>query len=223
MTDYIPAVSGNKPLVINAEFVKLTIYNDYSNTANVTVHTFSSSYQPEIIDGQLYSPVGGLLAVGTAQRDLRVTSADTSLSLSGIASENIYIVLATKIKGSKLEIVRGFYDSNYILTSTAHRFTGIVTSYNINEDRKDTTDNYTVTLNASSFKAVLENRIVGRKTNNSSWTYYNPGDTSMSQVYSLSGTTFNFGGNIAPVITNNSASALESQVSSQSNPFRGSK
>ena len=106
----IPAVAGNKSLVINAEFVKLTIYNDVNDSGNVTIYTFSSAYQPETIDGQVYSPMGGLLAVGIQQRDIRATSADTSLSLSGIDGNNIYVVLATKVKGSQLEITRGFYD-----------------------------------------------------------------------------------------------------------------
>ena len=161
----IPEVANNAPLVINAEFVKLTIYNEVGNTANTNVYTFSSSYKSETIGNVTYSPMGGLLMVGVQNRDLRVTSADTSLTLSGIDGNNISIVLGTKVKGSELEIIRGFYDANYILQNTYPRFTGIVTSYNIAEDRSERQDNFTVTLNASSYKTVLENRISGRKTN----------------------------------------------------------
>ena len=189
----IPAVANNKPLVNNAEFVKLTIYNEYGNLANNNVYTFSSSYQSETIDGQVYTPLGGLLAVGIQQRDIRVTSADTSVSLSGIDGNNMYVVLASLIRGSKLEITRGFYDNTYTLTSDAKRFTGIVTNYNITEERVDQDDNFTITLNASSFKSVLENRIAGRKTNSESWKEYNPTDTSMDRVPSLSDRAFDFG------------------------------
>ena len=189
----IPAVANNKPLVNNAEFVKLTIYNEYGNLANNNVYTFSSSYQSETIDGQVYTPLGGLLAVGIQQRDIRVTSADTSISLSGIDGNNMYVVLASLIRGSKLEITRGFYDNNYTLTSDAKRFTGIVTNYNISEERVDQDDNFTITLNASSFKSVLENRIAGRKTNSESWKEYNPTDTSMDRVPSLADRAFDFG------------------------------
>jgi hypothetical protein len=189
----IPAVANNKPLVNNAEFVKLTIYNEYGNTANNNVYTFSSSYQSETIDGQVYTPLGGLLAVGIQQRDIRVTSADTSVSLSGIDGNNMYVVLGSLIRGSKLEITRGFYDNNYTLTSDAKRFTGIVTNYNISEERQDQDDNFTITLNASSFKSVLENRIAGRKTNSESWKEYNPTDTSMDRVQSLADRAFDFG------------------------------
>ena len=191
----IPAVASNPLVLYNAEFVKLTIYNDVANTSNVTIHTFSSAYKTETISGQTYTPLGGLLAVGIQQRDIRATSADTSLSLSGIDGNNIQLVLAEKVKGSKLEIIRGFYNANGILTSNAHRFTGIVTSYNISEDMDtlDDSDNFTVTLNASSFRAVLENRISGRKTNPQSWTYFNSTDSSMNNIYSISDQNFDFG------------------------------
>ena len=192
----IPAVANNKLTINSAEFVKLTIYNDVANTANTSIYTFSSAYSYETIDSTEYSPLGGLLAVGIQQRDIRVTSADTSISLSGIpsdGSDNMSIVLGTKIRGSKVEIIRGFYDENYNLSNTAHRFTGIVTSYNISEERHDLVDNFTITLNASSYKTVLQNRIAGRKTNGESWKVWYPTDTSMDNVYSLADQYFDFG------------------------------
>lgn len=213
--DNIPAVANNKPLVNNAEFVKLTIYNEYGNTANNNVYTFSSSYQTETISGQAYTPLGGLLAVGVQQRDIRVTSADTSISLSGIDGNNMAIVLGSLIRGSKLEITRGFYDNNYVLTSNAHRFTGIVTNYNISEERQDNDDNFTITLNASSFKSVLENRIAGRKTNSESWKEYNPTDTSMDRVPSLSDRAFDFGKPPVQVATTQSQAATDAGQISQ--------
>jgi hypothetical protein len=195
--DNIPEVANSPPFINTAEFVKLTIYNEYGNSANVTVHTFSSAYREETIDGTVYLPLGGLLAVGTQPRDLRVTSADTSIALSGISGNNIAIVLGTKVKGSTIEISRGFYNNNYILTNTYPRFTGIITSYGIGEDLETnfngSTDNFTVTVNASSYKTVLENRIAGRKTNKSSWQVFNSTDSSMNNVYSIADQTFDFG------------------------------
>ena len=218
----IPAVANNKPLVNNAEFVKLTVYNEYGNLANNNVYTFSSSYQSETIDGVTYGPLGGLLAVGVQQRDIRVTSADTSISISGIDGNNMAVVLGTLIRGSKLEITRGFYDNNYNLTSNAHRFTGIVTNYNISEERQDQEDNFTITLNASSFKSVLENRIAGRKTNSESWKEYNPTDTSMDRVPSLADRAFSFG--VEPKqgpSTQSQASTDASQIAQDTNTDQG--
>ena len=189
----IPAVAGNKPSITSAEFIKLTIYNDATNPTDTSIYTFSSAYDYVTIDGQVYNPLGGLLAVGVQQRDLSVTSASTSVTLSGIGSDNIFMVLEKKIKGSKIEITRGFYDDNQVLTSTAKRYTGIITSYNITEERVDLNDTFTVTVNASSYKLVLQNKTSGRRTNPISWNQFYPLDTSMTWISSLSGRTFDFG------------------------------
>lgn len=217
--ELIPDVDGNKALVINAEFVKLTIFNDVANTANTTIYTFSSAYNDQVIDGQNYTPLGGLLSVGVQQRDIRVTSADTSISLSSINGDNIFAVLGTKIRGSELLILRGFYDDNYVLQNVYQRFSGIVTSYNISEDLQDATndDTFTVTINASSFKSVLENRIAGRKTNGQSWKEFNPTDTSMDQVYSIAGRTFDFGNKPSSTTTNSSAASTAASALNQNN------
>jgi len=240
MTQVIPAVANNATQINNAEFVKITIFNEYPATdaaninanttyiiqttgntnwtsigassnsvgtfftansagsgngtaANVTVLTFSSSYQPETISGNVYDPLGGLLAVGAQNRNLRATSGETVIALSGIDGNNIYNVLATKIRGSEVEVLRGFYDANMVLTNTYPRFRGIVTSYGITEDREGIEDNFTVSIGASSYKTVLENRIAGRKTNKESWRYFNSTDSSMDQVYAISGVVFDFG------------------------------
>lgn len=193
MTQSIPAVSNNAVQINSAEFVKVTIYNEYGNIANTTILTFSSSYKEETISGQTYDPLGGLLAVGSQVRNLRATSGETIIALSGIDGNNIYNVLATNIRGSEVEILRGFYNNNFVLTNTYPRFRGIVTSYGISEEREGTDDNFTVSVGASSYKTILENRIAGRKTNKESWRYFDPNDSSMDQVYAISGVSFDFG------------------------------
>lgn len=160
---------------------------------DISIYTFSSAYTEETINGYEYDPLGGLLAVGAQNRELRVTAGDTSISLSGVGGNNITTVLGKKIRGSEIEILRGFYNNNMVLTNSYPRFTGIVTGYSIQEDREDKDDTFTVVLNASSYKTVLENRIAGRKTNQESWQTFNPTDTSMNQVYSIAGVQFDFG------------------------------
>lgn len=240
MTQVIPAVANNATQINNAEFVKITIFNEYPYTpaaniaanttyiiksagttnwtaigassnsvgtfftansagtgngtaANVSVLTFSSSYKNETIDGNVYYALGGLLSVGSQVRNLRATSGETMIALSGIDGNNIYNVLATNIRGSEVEVLRGFYDNNITLANTYNRFKGIVTSYGISEDRDGQEDNFTVSVGASSYKTVLENRIAGRKTNKESWRYFDSNDSSMDQVYAISGITFDFG------------------------------
>jgi len=191
----IPAVANSPPQINYAEFVKLTIYNDYNNPADTTILTASSSYKDEVIDSVTYSALGGLLGVGTQQKNLRVTSADTTIALSGVQGTNINTVLEKNLRGSLLEISRGFYNNSDVLdvANVAPRFTGIVTSYNIDEDRQQKTNNFTVTINASSYKTVLENRKAGRRTNKESWQSFNSLDSSMNNVYSIATQLFDFG------------------------------
>ena len=188
---YIPEVN-NQPIVNNAEFIKLTVYDEFNLP---TTHTFSSSYKPEVIDGQLYLALGGLLNIGTQQRDLRVTGSDTTITLSGLESENIYLVMGTKIKGSLIEIWRGFYGPDYLLVNTVRRYNGVVTSYTITEDiqQNDNIDNFVISINCSAYKTVLENRISGRKTNANSWKQFNATDISMDNVQAISEAYFDFG------------------------------
>ena len=189
----IPEVANSPPSITTAEFVKLTIYNDYANTANVSVYTFSSAYKNETIDGVEYLALGGFLGVGVQNKDIRITSSDTGIALSGISGNNIVVVLGAKIRGSEVEIKRGFYNSDYTLGNVYPRFTGVVTNYAITNERNDTDDTFTVSITASSYKLVLQNRIAGRYTNRESWRYWNANDASMDNVYSIAGRSFDFG------------------------------
>jgi hypothetical protein len=187
----IPEVD-NVPYVSNAEFVKLIVTPEIGTPVT---HTFSTSFRTETIDGVVYQALGTLLNIGTQQRDLRVTSSDTTITLSGLDSDNIYIVLGTKIKGSPIEIYRGFYDDNYNLVNTVRRFNGIITSYTITEDlqQDNNIDNFVISVNCSAYKTILENRIAGRKTNSNSWKEFNPTDISMDRVQAISEAYFDFG------------------------------
>lgn len=206
-TQYQIKVSGNTPwtsigassnvagTIFTSNIGNANIANTTGTAYDVTMLTFSTSYSTETINGVDYTPLGGLLAVGQQQRSLRVTQADTSIQVSGIDGNNIQEVLDSqgKIRGAKVEITRGFFNNNLVLSNTAIRFTGIVTNYNIQEDREGQDDNFTVTLDASSYKTVLQNRIAGRKTNPKSWQFFDSTDSSMNNINSLAGFTFDFG------------------------------
>lgn len=207
-TQYQIKVSGNTPWTsigatsnaVGTIFTSNTANANIANTSgtaySVNLYTFSSSYTSDTIANIEYTPLGGLLAVGPQNRSLRVTSADTSIQLSGVSGNNIYAVLESqgKIRGAKIEITRGFFNPNtYVLSNAVVRFTGIVTNYSIQEDRQELEDNFTVTLDASSYKTVLENRIAGRKTNKNSWQFFDTTDSAMNNVNSLAGFTFDFG------------------------------
>ena len=204
------------PRIIDAEFIKLVVPG--STYAGGPNYFFTTSYKSETLhdpidntDGPTvaYNSLGGLVSVSGHQRDLAVTSFDTVITLVGVDPAKIGYVLEIGrnpgdnsphggLKGSRIEIFRGFYDDQYNLIGTPQlRYTGIVTSYTITEDRQDKLDAFTIALHCSSYKTILENRFAGRYTNQSSWQNITPTDISMNRVASLSKTTFPFGVKLA--------------------------
>ncbi len=215
MSTNIPAVQNTAQLR-DAEFVALNI-NFTNGTTQITRSLyFSTSYQTETIDGNSYSQLGALMNISAYQRDISASGYDTAIAITGLDPQYIYFVAggpATTpvpvpgqadvpigyyplIKGSTIQIRRGFY-TNYTLSSTVLRYTGIVTSYSINEEREgplvEITDNFTISLQCSAIRRVLENRTAGRKTNPTSWKYWYPTDTSMDRVPALETQNFDFG------------------------------
>ena len=222
----------DKPSISNAEFVRVTVYNPLGDSIVGTKYAFSTSYKQETFGGDdftsSFTPLGGLVNVSGHQRDLTATAFDTQITLVGIDQTQIGRILEVGwngnvpqtyhagLKGSKIEIWRGFYNDQYTLVDTpALRYTGIVTSYHITEDRQGQVDTFTLTLNCSSFKTVFENKLNGRQTNGRSWnknninaTTHNPYmpdydsngnpqnveyDSSMDRVAAIHNTAFSFG------------------------------
>jgi len=191
MTD-IAALSG--PQINHAEFVKLTV-----GTAG-TVYTFCNAAAPITVGGITFSNLGALLNVGDVQRDMRSTSDDMTIALTGIDPANIGLILSNDIKGSLVEVWRGFFTSNnqIITTPTTQffkRYQGIINSVAITEDfnSEARTRIATCSISCSSMRRVLENRLGGVKTNQSSWQFLYPGDTSMNRVATIANTYFDFG------------------------------
>jgi hypothetical protein len=198
MSTLIPEVINEKQIK-TAEFVEWTkyTYDTGIGAYRSEVFYFSSGYKNETftVDGvqRTFENLGGLLSVGAFQRDITATKADTSIVLMGIDPDEIYRVVDRNTKGSQIKIWRGFYNDKYELGNVYLRFTGVVTSYTTNENYSGIENTISLALNCSSSKWVLETLISGRKTNTESWALLNPNDTSMDNISSLSGTTFNFG------------------------------
>ena len=193
MTYFTTAIDAalNSAKITDAEFVRVTVYNN----GNSTSYCFSNSYKTETFSSNDFSgsftSLGGLVNVSGHQRDLTATAFDTQITLIGIDQTQIKRILEVGqnydsnnnpisgsyhagLKGSKIEIWRGFYDANYNLIDTPQlRYTGITTSYHITEDRQDKIDTFTLTVQCSSYKTVLENRFSGRHTNAASWNSFN--------------------------------------------------
>ena len=198
----INAVTG--PQINHAEFVRLTV-----GTAG-TVYTFCNAAAPITVSGITFSNLGALLSVGDVQRDIKATSDDMTIQLTGINPTNIGIILSNDIKGSLVEVWRGFFNSNnqIITTPTTQffkRYQGIISGVSITEDFNSELRQRiaTCSIACSSMRRILENRLSGVKTNKSNWQFIYPNDTSMNRVTEISNTYFDFG---APPKTQTQAS-----------------
>ena len=174
-------------------FVRLDI-TDYK------VLTFSDYPIPYTINGEQYTGLGQLLNVGNTDSNLRATPQDLSITISGILQSNISDVLNYKIKGSNIILYRAFFDpnTNELLTisgNPASKFNGVVSNFDISDDLVMESEEGTVSINfiCTSVVELLNNKIVGRRTNPIDQRLYYPNDPSMDRVPNLSKSNFNFG------------------------------
>lgn len=198
----INAVTGSQ--INHAEFVKLTVGNA------ATVYTFCNAAAPITVGGITFANLGALLSVGDVQRDIKATSDDMTIALTGIDPTNVGIILGNDIKGSLVEVWRGFFDSNnqIITTPTTQffkRYQGIINSVSVTEDfnSEARTRIATCSISCSSMRRILENRLSGVKTNQNNWQFIYAGDTSMNRVSEISNQYFDFG---SPPMTQTQAS-----------------
>jgi len=190
MSTAIAALSSAS--ITHSEFVRLV--------TSTNTYTFCSAAASITVSGITFTGLGSLLSVGDVQRDLKATSDDMIVSLIGIDPTNVSLILANNIKGSTVEIWRGFFDSNYqIITSPTtqffKRYQGIVNSVSLSEDFDQENRSRTVTcsISCASFRTILENKISGIRTNQNTWRALYPSDASMDRVDAITGQYFDFG------------------------------
>lgn len=183
----------DSPSIRQAEFIRLTMP---SNT-----YTFCNAAAPIVVNGISFTNLGSLLQLSEIKRDIKATSSDLSVSLTGVDGTNVAIVLGSNIKGSRIEVWRGFLDSNNQIITTPtqqffKRYQGIVSNFSITEDWNEDmrTRVATVGLSCASFRTILENRVGGVRTTPKIWQVYYPADTSMNRVPTIAGSYFDFGG-----------------------------
>ena len=176
-----------------AEFIKLTMPSN--------VYTFCNAAAPITVDGTTYTNLGSLLQISEIKRDIKANSSDLSISLTGVDGTNVAIVLDSEIKGSRIEVWRGFLDSDNQIIETPtqqffKRYQGIVSNYSITEDWNEQarTRIATVGISCASFRTILENRVGGVRTTPKIWQVFYPGDNSMNRVPAIAGSYFDFGG-----------------------------
>ena len=174
-------------------FVKLVI-------PNYGTLTFSDYHKDYTLSGTLYQGIGQLLSVTNTSNSLRPTSEELTMVISGIPEDNIPDVLDTKIKGSSIEILRGFFDVNTgallnIAGNPAGKFRGVVSNYSIVDDLEEGSNlgTFSIAIVATSVVDMLNNKVTGRRTNPLDQDQFYPGDLSFDRVPALVKANFNFG------------------------------
>ncbi len=179
-----------------ADFLRI-----YTTSGAYLMTTAPSNMTVPAVDAAPFQSVGTLLAIGEIQRDIKSTANDTTISLSGIDTSMLGFVLGQNVKGSPIQLWHGFFDTDGALITTGgtgglyQYFSGIITSFAISEQWMDEARMYvgTISVSASSIQLILQNRIAGRYTNNSSWQFYNSTDTSMNRVPFIETINYQFG------------------------------
>lgn len=186
-------VALDSPSIRHAEFIRLTMPSN--------VYTFCNAAAPITVNGMTFTNLGSLLSLSEIKRDIKANSSDLSISLTGVDGTNVSIVLSSDIKGSRVEVWRGFLDSNNQIIQTPtqqffKRYQGIISNYSVTEDWNEQLRSRvaTVGISCASFRTILENRVGGVRTTPKIWQVFYPGDTSMSRVPSIAGSYFDFGG-----------------------------
>jgi hypothetical protein len=179
-----------------ADFVRVT-----TPTATYRFTTAPSDQTITAVDATAFSAVGVLIKVGEAQRDIKSTANETSVTLTGIDTATLGWVLGQNVKGSQIEMWHGFYNTANELITTGgvgglyQFFNGYISTFSISEQWMEEIRMYvgTITVSASSIQLILQNRTAGRYTNNNSWQFFNAGDTSMNRVNFIQSINYQFG------------------------------
>jgi hypothetical protein len=164
-----------------------------------------------------YAPAGVLMSVSEGVSELRATSVETAIGLSGIPVEYAITVQAARLKGSRVQIRRVFTDpitDNPLAISgnPVFMFQGVVTNYGFSEQYNEFSDESSLVINlsCSSLVDMLNTKITGRRTNQESMNQFYPSDSSFNRITNLIGRPFDFG---APV-TKTAATQVSTPASS---------
>lgn len=191
----IPPVA-NTNNIRYANFVRIT-----TPSATYRFATTPSALTIPAVDADPFTGLGQLVSVGSAQRDIKSTANETTVTLVGIDTSMLALVLGAEIKGSQIEMWHGFFNGNNQLITTGGTgglyqfFNGYINSFSISEQWMEEARGYVgvVTVSASSIQLILQNRVAGRYTNDNAWQFYNSGDTSMNRVNYISTINYFFG------------------------------
>ena len=179
-----------------ADFVRMT-----TPSATYRFSTAPNAITVSAVDALPFTALSQLVKIESVTRDIKSTANETTITLVGIDLTMLALVLGTEIKGAKIEMWHGFFDANNQLITTGGTgglyqfFNGYVNSFSISEQWFEEVRGYlgAITISASSIQLILQNRVAGRYTNNNSWQFYSPTDSSMNRVAFIQTINYAFG------------------------------
>ena len=194
MENIVPVQNTNN--IRMADFVRVT-----TSSATYRFATTPSALTIPAVDALPFDGLGALVRIGDVQRDIKSTANETTATLVGIDTALLGWVLGHDIKGSKIEMWHGFFNTNNELITTGGTgglykfFTGYINSFSIGEQWMEEIRMYigTITISAASIQIILQNRTAGRYTNDNAWQFWNNGDTSMNRVNFIETINYAFG------------------------------
>jgi hypothetical protein len=184
-------------------FVRIEVdyYKDSPTaTPREEILRFSDFKYPIVVYGEPYLGLGRLMGITDTRSEIRASSGELTITISGIPNTSIFEIVNSKIKGAPVVVTRVLFDpqTNQLLDIPGNplaKYRGFVNNYSLQEDYDQSTRSSTNTLVlicASSID-VLANKFSGRRTNPYSQKKYFPNDISMDRVPTLENATFNFG------------------------------
>lgn len=160
------------------------------------VLTFTDYHKDYVIGATTYQALGELMAVTSATDELRAAPKEITMTISGVPTGNVNEILNNKVKGSKVVIQRGIFDTTTaelisIAGNPTGMFEGIVSNYDITDDLDMGGDTGTLSIvfNITSIVELLNNKVNGRRTNPIDF----PDEDLMKRVSALAKSNFNFG------------------------------
>ena len=179
-----------------ADFVRVI-----TPTATYRFSTAPTALTISAVDSVPFSSVGALVSIGNIQRDIKSTGNDTTVTFIGLDTALLGWVLGQDIKGSQIEMWHGFFNTDGTLITSGGSgglyqfFNGYVHAFSISEQWMEQVIQFvgTITITASNIQSILSNRVAGRYTNDNSWQFFTPGDTSMNRVAFVSTINYLFG------------------------------